>query len=711
MFSIKAVVLTSYLFAGWFSLGKCLSLVFQRSPNFSRSLSSYFALGFCIWSALVGLLLAFSVAFPPLDLLILIPCLVVAGSLTLLKVIRRQLIWRLPAMAVYFSSGLLVMVGAIGRGIGQARNYADDAPSYIYFARKIEVTGGLIDAFNSRRIDTFGLFSAINSIYYKVLGVQGVYLSDYLLGGLIVLIAFVELSQRTKMGGPFGCIIGVLAIAGTGIEFISNLSPTFLICGLVLLSFHFINRLLADRQEITVRDLTWNALLLGLLLGSIEAMRPQSVISVIVTLIVGLSVLVARKPAKTLILLVSCALVAIVGGVLTVLCGWMIALWESSRTPLFPFIKGNGDPLYGLKRHSFDLAPILVAIRHSLLAVFAQGKSDAAEYVGCVLLIALVALALGIFRSNLDISCLIVLAGSLLGLAIQWILVTNFILGTDVFGNLRYQVATLMATAYFAIASLWTVIATPRAILQNPRYLHASERSSSRSMNVLLGIVGVLATTFALFGISSPWTPGRQVALAVSSVRQAFVPGLLGFNQEISGTNPTLVDPKSVEEMNRLIPRGSKVLSAIETPSILDMSKFDVATVDWPGGASPSPGIPINGNSEELASYLRSCGFNYLLVQSPLTQDTLYSYSNISAGRFKASNPWTSFQSAHISEILSSWVSLERGLMNSPSYGVSVIGDLALIDLRKSSNQNSSYPGFNQRKVLLEKFFGNEPNP
>ena len=61
-------------------------------------------------------------------------------------------------------------------------NNYDDWPSYMYFARKIIVTGGMLDPFNNRRVTSYGGGSVYQAIYVKLFGNQGIFAFDNFIG-------------------------------------------------------------------------------------------------------------------------------------------------------------------------------------------------------------------------------------------------------------------------------------------------------------------------------------------------------------------------------------------------------------------------------------------------------------------------------------------------------------------------------------------------
>jgi hypothetical protein len=61
------------------------------------------------------------------------------------------------------------------------------------------------------------------------------------------------------------------------------------------------------------------------------------------------------------------------------------------------------------------------------------------------------------------------------------------------------------------------------------------------------------------------------------------------------------------------IPTGSLVLARVSKPFLFDFQRNEVFTVDWPGGASPPPGLPLMKNAEKIVDYLLTKSIRYVI--------------------------------------------------------------------------------------------------
>ncbi|MEE9370213.1 MAG: hypothetical protein V3W45_01975, partial [Sedimentisphaerales bacterium] len=70
--------------------------------------------------------------------------------------------------------------------------------------------------------------------------------------------------------------------------------------------------------------------------------------------------------------------------------------------------------------------------------------------------------------------------------------------------------------------------------------------------------------------------------------------------------------------MQQSVPQGETVLTRLAKPFLLDFRRNKIFIADYPGGASPPPGMPFFRGAEALAGYLTSKSIRYVA----------YSYAN-----------------------------------------------------------------------------------
>jgi len=96
--------------------------------------------------------------------------------------------------------------------------------------------------------------------------------------------------------------------------------------------------------------------------------------------------------------------------------------------------------------------------------------------------------------------------------------------------------------------------------------------------------------------------------------------------------------------LQRAIPAGATLLARLEMPFLLDFRRNTILIMDWPGGASPPPGMPLSNTSEALAAYWLSRSIRYVA----------YSYANEAgfsqqseAWKLKQRHPWVRTHAKH----------------------------------------------------------------
>ncbi len=72
-------------------------------------------------------------------------------------------------------------------------------------------------------------------------------------------------------------------------------------------------------------------------------------------------------------------------------------------------------------------------------------------------------------------------------------------------------------------------------------------------------------------------------------------------------------DVECYANLQKAIPPGVSILVRASKPFLLDLNRNKVFIIDWPGGASPPPGLPLEDGPEQLADYLRSQSIQYVL--------------------------------------------------------------------------------------------------
>lgn len=107
---------------------------------------------------------------------------------------------------------------------------------------------------------------------------------------------------------------------------------------------------------------------------------------------------------------------------------------------------------------------------------------------------------------------------------------------------------------------------------------------------------------------------------------------------------PSAEELASYRGLQAAVPPGAVLLARLSLPMLLDFNRNTVYVIDWPGGASPAPGLPSFKGGEALAEYLRSKSIRYVA----------YSYGNEANFqkerwkiRLESDNIWVVTQARH----------------------------------------------------------------
>ncbi len=72
------------------------------------------------------------------------------------------------------------------------------------------------------------------------------------------------------------------------------------------------------------------------------------------------------------------------------------------------------------------------------------------------------------------------------------------------------------------------------------------------------------------------------------------------------------------------IPKGKKVMAAVDAPFLLDYRDHNIVNIDSVGAVSPAPGLPLGKAPEYLANYLTGLSIDYLICVKPDNSPGIY---------------------------------------------------------------------------------------
>ena len=424
-------------------------------------------------------------------------------------------------------------------------NLCDNESSYLPLAHRLAETGGLIEPFSQRRVGTLGGLVSLQAIFNSILGANTAYTADVLVGGLLVsmlmLSGRIDL-PRVALGALLACAF-LLWDSGR-----NNLSPTYLT--VALLGAAGVVAVSCPRPAAHDRRLL---LILGVLGGGLLTLRVNHFLPLLMfgLLLVGSATsLGPRERVRAAAFFTAVSL----GSVLP----WMLALWRSSGTPLFPPFRGNLDSgwpgfrdpaIESLGDHATKLGDLFAAgevrslLAGALLAAGAgwwinrarrpMSRTPLLMIPGALVTLVVLAAALSAFLP-VDLARLSwpLLAG---------VLVAGLVALADDVSRVEGGVAATASALVAAAVALW--LAGPVEVGEQEDRHHGERRPQHRGAR-----------------------PGAAEAMEAA-----------------------LADYRSLQ---RSLPPGARIASASDFPQLFDLSRNDAVNLDIVGSVSPPPGFP-----------------------------------------------------------------------------------------------------------------------
>ena len=513
---------------------------------------------------------------------------------------RRVLNWS----ASLINTIILLVCSLTSLGVVASRTFQkmDDLPAYAYLAQKLVATGGLIDPFSSRRILSYGGATLYQAVFVKFTGLQSIFAFDNLFMPVVLVITLLLYGRSHKLSPWLLGLLSLCLVAGTSSLILFNLSPRFAITffTLVVLLASF------DLARSNSRVGSDYVLVMGLLIASLSTMRVENAVAP--AIVVLLTIVWDRRSAFRHALL----LVGI--GILSV-SGWAFALYRSSGTFLFPIMRGTANM-------SFYFDPVHWGISQYLTLLW-DGIALENQFA---ILAALLVSALCIYLSvNRDVHLVRALLFVASGVIVQLVIMVLGIKGFDGNTFARYFGPTILASGMFAALLL---LVKNKVTLQNTdnRLSVFNNVLSLPSKNVF-NMGALFLVLLCCFGYSTGYSTVAVKRSAMPLFTTEFKTSFTNASSFLHEGVLTLVDSKSstisadahrseIAKINAAIPEQSTVLSAIEAPGFLNMKKFIVLTLDWPGAGSINSSVPLDGTVAEFIKYLHQVHINYLLIEN-----------------------------------------------------------------------------------------------
>ena len=529
-------------------------------------------------------------------------------------------------------------------------NVDDDDAAYLYLAKRLLSTGGLIDPSNTRRLTSYGGATLYHAMFLQVSGNSTLRGFEWTFGALLlVLVTLRTVSRRWLALGALVVGLGVVVGNGSGLQ--QNLSPTLTAAAFSLGAY----QLLRSLRVVTARQRPALYVALGLFVGALLALRFYYVVSVVVGVVV---VLVVDRRARALGPLAACAAVAVVS-----VAGWAVALERSSGTPLFPLLPGNYNTAYPVGPSPFSSGLVSYARR-----VWSVSNGF---HVGTV---ALLAIAVGVIlavlrRRRADGGAVLVAAG--IGCLVQLFFYTVVFSGFGAAEIDRFEAPSTLACGLFVLDVLWSLPLAAAVTGLRGRAAADARAAWTTLVPRLAPVIGALAAAVVVAVITFDVSPSQAWSSARTDARLGthVLAGTRGFTDRLAAQRAQYVS------LNAAIPAGAHVFSAVDEPSLMSFSRYTFATLDLAGSASPPPHMPFFQGADADVRYLRAQGFDYIAADSP-TAKGLYQLA-----------PWQydlyshNFNYRAWAPYFIDWSKTVTTLEHDPAYAVGHFGSLSLIDI------------------------------
>ena len=689
------VLLSGLLISGSHGWGQLFTSYVLPSTSNTDSQKGFFILncsvGIGMFTVLGGILVAFNIAYVPLLLswhfigaLVQLIILVRTGSIA-----PKQLLVKIRTNATLVVTSFCSAVLCIGYvSIRRFLSY-DDYPAYLYLANKLSVTGGLIDPFNNRRVLSYGASTLYQSMYLSLTGTQSIFSFDNLFGCLLLAISMFLLLLYFNVNKFYSAVISILVVVGSGSALQFNLSPrffiSFLTLALLFMSYLYVK---TESESEKFRLVIFSAIVLSALFAtrSVNAILPMSAVVL---------VLLASKTRFRSLLRLFAVFVAST-------LAWSIALYESSKTFLYPLMRGTASPGYGISPLHWGVSKYLKVLIEILNS----------NGIWIILLVSGISAA-ALLKSDLfsSIYWKLFLFG-FSGLLLEVITSVFSLKGYDPWEISRFIGPSILGFGLFLVVLLFAMYKDAEFVVREKSFGSAFDSFMKKPILFLKDRITVILATYVVVVVTmgipqSALTSDLNgsplfVINAKTSAHNLFSYFVDGAKALISSNNLTdnlTLNVPNFMRISALLPSGSHVLAAVETPSLLDTGRLSVATLDFPGANSPSPGMPLNKGPEATMTYLHNLGYTYVVAESPNAPYDLYTRDQALKD---LNNPWYNYRSTASGII--TWDSLINSIVSSGHYSEKFINGYVVINTKYSVSVNTSSSDIKAIKQFLTGF-------
>jgi len=489
-----------------------------------------------------------------------------------------------PLAAVVLFLAAAVLVHYLGGASDVSSNPYDDDVAYYPFAKQLLERGTLIDPFSFRRMSTLGgqaLYHAALLLRVQVLHLNVFDRAMCLLLSVGLLASHRTGGRKAPMLARLVSISFLVVLPNTSINSASYYSGL----AFFLAFLQTLERLQGDRFE-APRAAMVRLLPLALTGAALCTQRQnyQATVGLVLVFSYGLAALRLRRTSLRPVLLEGATALVLLG--LFVL-PWLILLYRSNETFLFPIMKGTFRA--GVEVKSRNMTP------GRFIRFFADVWMQPYP-IQTLPLFMLVGLAVR------EVSPRRPLASQWLGGFVSIVVLCQAFSLSDA-GNLaRYDFAFATASALLT----WQSVATTAA---------GRPRSSPFAWAAPIALL--------VFALSAPLLePENRIR-----IKKMITARIRDTDELMRRTVPQQTEPPTAAVYRRLqngAPAGSRLLIMLDEPYFLDYGRNEIWNLDLPATASPRPGIPCFQGPEPVAEYLRAQNIRYLAFVLPDRSAFLY---------------------------------------------------------------------------------------
>ena len=446
-------------------------------------------------------------------------------------------------------------------------NPNDDYPGYIYLTNRLLTSGGMIDSFNLRRMQSYGGNFVYQEVFLKLFGYGSQRIFELVFCSVILfLLVIYPLNKKYQIAGSAFIIFLLIFVQNAGE--VNNTSPSLSISVFVLSIFIVLEKL--NQNNNSRLNLKYSTTL-GLLIGALFVFRWFFIPAIALSILVYFLLMNKKSLFKLTCIFAPISLITV--------SGWLIAAYESNNTIFYPIWNGNFSS--SSPAQSLPVVSSASVYFDKFFQLFTWGGQ------GYVLLACLISSLVWLQKNKSSDTKPFVLLAATLGSIFHIAFITVTLSGGDLSAMNRYTAPLSFACGLYGLATFW------------PKLITISENNRSS------GAIPSLLIAAALLNVpASLITP---IAIELTSLNN-----LINKSQISLPINSAIPNYRLV---NKLIPHGASVLSNVEYPELLNINKFKVNTLDVYGSVSPEPGIPYFENRTKIVEYLRKNRINYILQE------------------------------------------------------------------------------------------------